>query len=159
MSISAFWDDSTTGKQATSSASGIHVSTENTKSGWDAAAYTFNLNTWEAEAGKSLSSRPAWSTEWVPGQPATQRNLVLKKKERKKILSYWFCILSPFPYFLYLGKYYFHFPLIFLFLSLLCFAVILAIASSFPYVLRQLIICVTNKRYRDPCIEKCVLTG
>jgi hypothetical protein len=26
-------------------------------------AHTFNPSTWEAEAGRSLSSRPAWSTE------------------------------------------------------------------------------------------------
>jgi hypothetical protein len=26
-------------------------------------AYTFNPSTWEAEAGRFLSSRPAWSTE------------------------------------------------------------------------------------------------
>jgi hypothetical protein len=27
------------------------------------AAHTFNVSTWEAEAGGFLSSRPAWSTE------------------------------------------------------------------------------------------------
>jgi hypothetical protein len=32
-------------------------------------AHAFNPSTWEAEAGKFLSSRPAWSTEGVPGQP------------------------------------------------------------------------------------------
>jgi hypothetical protein len=44
-------------------------------------AHAFNPSTWEAEAGRFLSSRPAWSTEWVPGQPgarATQRNPVSK---------------------------------------------------------------------------------
>jgi hypothetical protein len=30
-------------------------------------AHAFNPSTWEAEAGGFLSSRPAWSTEWVPG--------------------------------------------------------------------------------------------
>jgi hypothetical protein len=30
-------------------------------------AYAFNPSTGEAEAGGFLSSRPAWSTEWVPG--------------------------------------------------------------------------------------------
>jgi hypothetical protein len=31
--------------------------------------YAFNPSTWEAEAeaGGFLSSRPAWSKEWVPG--------------------------------------------------------------------------------------------
>jgi hypothetical protein len=32
-------------------------------------AHAFNPSTREAEAGGFLSSRPAWSTEWVPGQP------------------------------------------------------------------------------------------
>ena len=31
--------------------------------------HAFNPSTWEAEAGGSLSSRTAWSTEQVPGQP------------------------------------------------------------------------------------------
>ena len=31
--------------------------------------HAFNPSTQEAEAGGFLSSRPAWSTEWVPGQP------------------------------------------------------------------------------------------
>jgi hypothetical protein len=54
-------------------------------------AHAFNPSTREAEAGGSLSSRPAWSTEWVPGQPGThrgttQRNPVskIKKKERER---------------------------------------------------------------------------
>ena len=36
-------------------------------------AHTFDLSTWEAEAGRSLSLRPAWSTERVPGQPGLHR--------------------------------------------------------------------------------------
>jgi hypothetical protein len=36
-------------------------------------AHAFNPSTWEAEAGGSLSWRPAWSTEWVPGQPGLHR--------------------------------------------------------------------------------------
>jgi hypothetical protein len=36
-------------------------------------AHTFNPCTWEEEAGGSLSSRPAWPTEWVPGWPELQR--------------------------------------------------------------------------------------
>jgi hypothetical protein len=31
-------------------------------------AHAFNPSTWEAEAVGFLSSRPAWSTKWVPGQ-------------------------------------------------------------------------------------------
>jgi hypothetical protein len=30
---------------------------------WAVVAYAFNPGTWEAEAGRFLSSRPAWSTE------------------------------------------------------------------------------------------------
>ena len=33
-------------------------------------AHTFNPSTPEAEAGRSLSLRPAWSTEQVLGQPS-----------------------------------------------------------------------------------------
>jgi hypothetical protein len=36
-------------------------------------AHAFNPSTWEAEAGGFLSSRPAWSTELVPGQPGIYR--------------------------------------------------------------------------------------
>ena len=36
-------------------------------------AHTFNPSTWEAEAGEFLSSRPAWFTDWVPGQPRLHR--------------------------------------------------------------------------------------
>jgi hypothetical protein len=36
-------------------------------------AHAFNPSTWEAEAGGFLSLRPAWSTEWVPGQPGLYR--------------------------------------------------------------------------------------
>jgi hypothetical protein len=49
-------------------------------------AHVFNLSTWEAEAGGFLSSRPAWSTKWVPGQPGLHRETLSQKtkKEKKK---------------------------------------------------------------------------
>jgi hypothetical protein len=49
-------------------------------------AHTFNPNTREAEAGRFLSSRPAWSTKWVPGQPGLHRETLSQKtkKEKKK---------------------------------------------------------------------------
>jgi hypothetical protein len=47
-------------------------------------AHAFNPSTQEAEAGRFLSSRPAWSAEWVPGQPGLQRNPVFKKKQKTK---------------------------------------------------------------------------
>jgi hypothetical protein len=46
-------------------------------------AHTFNPSTQEAEAGESLSSRPAWSSEQVPGQLGLQRNLSQKTKKAK----------------------------------------------------------------------------
>jgi hypothetical protein len=54
-------------------------------------AHTFNPSTWEAEAGGFLSSRPAWSTEWGPGQPGLHRETLsqkTKKKKKKKKKSY-----------------------------------------------------------------------
>ena len=47
-------------------------------------AHTFNPSTQEAEAGVFLSSRPAWSTERVPGQPELQRNPVSKNQTKTK---------------------------------------------------------------------------
>ena len=35
----------------------------------DMGTHTFNSSTLEAEAGGTLSPRPVWSTEGVPGQP------------------------------------------------------------------------------------------
>jgi hypothetical protein len=43
--------------------------------------HAFNPSTWEAEAGRFLSSKPAWSTEW---DQAIQRNPVLKNQKKKK---------------------------------------------------------------------------
>jgi hypothetical protein len=48
-------------------------------------AHAFNPSTWEAEAGGFLSSRPAWSTEWVPGQPELHRETLSRKTKNKKI--------------------------------------------------------------------------
>ena len=56
--------------------------------------HVFNPSTWEAEAGGFLSSRIAWSTEWVPGLLGLYRETLSwktkgkkKKKERKKRLK------------------------------------------------------------------------
>ena len=46
--------------------------------------HTFNSSTWEAEAGGSLSFRPAWSTEWIPGQLSYSEKPCLKKQKQKK---------------------------------------------------------------------------
>jgi hypothetical protein len=43
-----------------------------------------NPSTWEAEAGGLLSSRPAWSTKGVPGQPGLYRETLSREKKKKK---------------------------------------------------------------------------
>jgi hypothetical protein len=45
--------------------------------------HAFSPSTWEAEAGGFLSSRPAWSTEWVPGQPEIHRETLSRKPPQK----------------------------------------------------------------------------
>jgi hypothetical protein len=46
-------------------------------------AHAFNPSTWEAEAGGFLSSRPAWSTKCIPGQPELYRKTLSRKKKNK----------------------------------------------------------------------------
>ena len=48
-------------------------------------AHAFNPSTQEAEAGGSLSSRPAWSTEWMPGQSGLLLRETLSQDTTKKI--------------------------------------------------------------------------
>jgi hypothetical protein len=47
-------------------------------------AHAFNPSTQEAESGGFLSSRPAWSTKWVPGQPGLHRETLPQKTKKKK---------------------------------------------------------------------------
>ena len=47
-------------------------------------AHAFNPSTWEAEAGGFLSSRPAWSTEWVIEQPGLHRETEYPNKQTNK---------------------------------------------------------------------------
>ena len=51
-------------------------------------AHAFNPSTREAEAGGFLSSSPAWSTEWVPGQPGLHRETPSWKTKKKKTYKY-----------------------------------------------------------------------
>jgi hypothetical protein len=44
--------------------------------------HTFNPNTQEAEAGRFLRSRPAWSTKLVPGQPGLHRETLSWKTKK-----------------------------------------------------------------------------
>jgi hypothetical protein len=46
--------------------------------------HAFNPNTREAEAGRFLSSKPAWSTKWVPGQLGLHRETLSRKTKKKK---------------------------------------------------------------------------
>jgi hypothetical protein len=62
-------------------------------------AHAFNPSTREAEVGGFVSSRPAWSTKWVPGQPGLHRetlsrNQKNKKKRKYKILFQWLCVYT-----------------------------------------------------------------
>jgi hypothetical protein len=61
-------------------------------------APAFNPSTQEAEAGGFLSSRSAWSTEWVPGQPGLHRETLSGKTSKKspilmkidwKVFTWW----------------------------------------------------------------------
>lgn len=47
------------------------------------AAHTFNPRIQEAEAGRSLSLRPAWSTELVSGYPGLHRETLPQKTNKK----------------------------------------------------------------------------
>jgi hypothetical protein len=50
-------------------------------------AHTFNPSTWEAEAGRFLSSRPAWYTKWVLGQPGLYRETLSQKTKQNKTIT------------------------------------------------------------------------
>jgi hypothetical protein len=50
-------------------------------------AHAFNPSTWEAEAGGFLTSKPAWSTKFVPGQPELYRENL--PRGEKKIINQW----------------------------------------------------------------------
>jgi hypothetical protein len=50
---------------------------------WWEETTAFNPSTREAKAGRFLSSRPAWSTEWVPGQPGLYRETLSRKTKNK----------------------------------------------------------------------------
>jgi hypothetical protein len=50
-------------------------------------AHAFNPSTREAEAGGFLSLRPAWSTEWVPGQRGLYRETLSRKTKINKYIN------------------------------------------------------------------------
>jgi hypothetical protein len=47
-------------------------------------AHSFNPSIQKAEAGRFLSSRLAWSTKWVPGQPGLYRETLSRKTKQNK---------------------------------------------------------------------------
>jgi hypothetical protein len=47
-------------------------------------AHTFNPSTQKAEAGRFLSSRPVWSTKWVPGQPGLYRETLSLEQQQQQ---------------------------------------------------------------------------
>jgi hypothetical protein len=51
---------------------------------WAVVAHAFNPSTWEAEAGRFLSSRSAWSTKWVPGQLGLHRETLSQENKNKQ---------------------------------------------------------------------------
>ena len=60
-------------------------------------AHACNPSTREAEAGGFLSSRPAWSTEWAPGQPGLYRKTLSRHpppQKKKKLVP---DIMAHFP--------------------------------------------------------------
>jgi hypothetical protein len=61
-------------------------------------AHAFNPSTRSAEAGEFLSSRPAWSTEWVPGQPGLYKETLSRKKKKSfmcRSISLNMCVHTP----------------------------------------------------------------
>ena len=46
----------------------------------DGGIYVFNSSTQKAEAGGSLSLRPVWSTDLVPGESGLYREILSGKK-------------------------------------------------------------------------------
>ena len=46
--------------------------------------HVFNHSMQEAEVGRSLSSRPAWSTELVLGQSGLQRKILSQRRRRRR---------------------------------------------------------------------------
>jgi hypothetical protein len=55
------------------------------KKSWVVVMHAFNPSTWEAEAGRSLSSRPAWSqSEFQDSQGYTEKPCLEKKINKNK---------------------------------------------------------------------------
>lgn len=53
----------------------------------DLVVHTFNTSTWDAEAVKSPSSGPSWSTARVPRWPRIQKEILFWKKKWTRLFS------------------------------------------------------------------------
>jgi hypothetical protein len=69
--------------QSTQPGSPVRTQNQTLSLCWAVVAHAFNPSTWEAETGRFLSSRPARSTEWVPGHPGLHRETLSQKKKKK----------------------------------------------------------------------------
>jgi hypothetical protein len=74
------------GAETCMESNGTVVPTKMPWGSWVVVAHTFNPSTWEAEAeaGRCLSSKSAWSTKWVPGQPGLYRETLSRKTKNKQ---------------------------------------------------------------------------
>ena len=54
--------------------------------------HIFNPNSWEAEAGRSQSLRPAWAAEGIPGQPELYKETLSGKERFKDFMCMVFCL-------------------------------------------------------------------
>jgi hypothetical protein len=73
-------------KGTASTYTNLHLETHNqnkqiNKLSWVVMVYAFNFSIWKVEAGRSLGSRPAWSTERVPGEPKLYKKPYLEQQK------------------------------------------------------------------------------
>jgi hypothetical protein len=68
----------------TSAALTLNLTVRVAQKSWAVVVHIFNPSTQKAEVGRSLSSRPVCSTEWVPGQPGLHRETLAWNKNNNK---------------------------------------------------------------------------
>jgi hypothetical protein len=51
---------------------------------WVVVAHAFDPSTWEAKAGRFLSSRPTWSSEFQDSQEYSEKTCLKNKKQKQK---------------------------------------------------------------------------
>jgi hypothetical protein len=65
----------------------VYIYIKNESFSQTVVAHAFNPSTQEAEAGGSLSLRPAWFTEQVPGQPWLPRETLIPKTKMNERMN------------------------------------------------------------------------